>query len=246
MNNDEFIKTIKFGDKGLVPAIAQDDRTNEVLMLAYMDEEALRRTLATGRVHYYSRSRQKLWLKGETSGHFQELKSIRYDCDRDTILVRILQTGSACHTGHRSCFYSEFRDGGIIDVEQDRPMDTAAGDTAAGNPQAGDAGIIDAVYGVIMQRKQNPPPKSYVRSLMDKGVDAVNAKITEEASEVAEAGKVKNDADVIHEAADLIFHLLVLLGYRDIAVTGVYNELARRFGVSGIDEKASRNKQGKP
>ncbi len=232
MNTDDFIKTIKFDDKGLVPAIAQDYLTNDVLMLAYMDEEALRKTLSTGRVHYYSRSRKSLWLKGETSGHFQHLKTLRYDCDNDAILVRIDQTGAACHTGHRSCFFSEFTGNAVIDIEQQH----------RNGPLPDNAGIIDAVYGVILQRKNNPPPKSYVHSLMAKGVAAINAKITEEASEVAEAGKEKKDADVVYEAADLIFHLLVLLGFRDIAIADVYKELSRRFGVSGIEEKESRKK----
>ena len=232
MNTDDFIKTIKFDDKGLVPAIAQDYLTNDVLMLAYMDEEALRKTLSTGRVHYYSRSRKSLWLKGDTSGHFQHLKTLRYDCDNDAILVRIDQTGAACHTGHRSCFFSEFTGNAVIDIEQQH----------RNGPLPDNAGIIDAVYGVILQRKNNPPPKSYVHSLMAKGVAAINAKITEEASEVAEAGKEKKDADVVYEAADLIFHLLVLLGFRDIAIADVYKELSRRFGVSGIEEKESRKK----
>ncbi len=231
MNIDEFIKTIKFDDKGLVPAIAQDYMTNDALMLAYMNEEALKKTLSTGKVHYFSRSRKSLWLKGETSGHFQYLKSIFYDCDNDAVLVKVEQVGNACHTDHRSCFFSEFVNGQIVDVgkqEQNVPQDS---------------GIIDAVYSIILQRKQNPPEKSYVCSLLQKGIDAINAKILEEAGEVAEAGKIKEDADVVYESADLIFHLLVLLGYRDINPQEVYRELKRRFGVSGIDEKASRNKK---
>jgi phosphoribosyl-ATP pyrophosphohydrolase/phosphoribosyl-AMP cyclohydrolase len=230
MDIDEFIKTIKFDNKGLVPVIAQDYATNDVLMLAYMNEQSLKKTLATGKVHYYSRSRKSLWLKGETSGHFQKVKSLFYDCDADAILVKVEQTGAACHTGHRSCFFSEFVDGGIVDVEK-QPQNV---------PQ--DSRIIDAVYRIILQRKQNPPEKSYVHSLLQKGVDAINAKIIEESGEVAEAGKIKKETDVVYESADLIFHLLVLLGYRDIAITDVYKELARRFGVSGIEEKASRQK----
>ncbi|MGB9736119.1 MAG: bifunctional phosphoribosyl-AMP cyclohydrolase/phosphoribosyl-ATP diphosphatase HisIE [bacterium] len=228
---EDFIKTIKFDERGLVPAIAQDYITNDVLMLAYMNEEALRRTLLTHRVHYYSRSRKTLWLKGETSGHFQYVKSIFYDCDADAILIKVEQIGVACHTGHRSCFFSEFIEGKIIDVES---QPKAA-------PQ--NARILDALYDVILQRKYNPPEKSYVHSLMEKGIDAINAKILEEAGEVVEAGKEKKDVDVIYESADLIFHLFVLLGYKGIAVTDVYRELARRFGISGIDEKASREKK---
>jgi len=230
MNNDEFVKIIKFDANGLVPAIAQDFFTNEVLMLAYMNEEALKKTLTTGKVHYYSRSRKTLWLKGETSGHFQYLKSIFYDCDSDTILVKVEQIGVACHTGHRSCFFSEFVDGNIVDVEREKRP-----------PQ--DSKILDAVYKIILQRKNNPPQKSYVHSLIQKGLDAINAKIIEESREVVEASKEKQNADVVYESADLLFHLLVLLGYKGISIEDVYKELARRFGVSGIDEKASRTKQ---
>ena len=231
MNIDDFIKTIKFDDKGLVPAVLQDYLTNDVLMLAYMNAEALKKTLITGKVHYYSRSRKSLWLKGETSGHFQYLKSIFYDCDNDAVLARIEQVGNACHTDHRSCFFSGFVNGQIVDVEKQEQ----------GVPK--DSRIIDAVYSIILERKASPPPKSYVHSLMAKGIDAINAKIIEEAGEVVEAGKVKKDAEVVYESADLIFHLLVLLGYRGIAPREVYGELKRRFGVSGIDEKASRNQK---
>lgn len=231
MNEEDFIKMIKFDDKGLVPAIAQDYLNNDVLMLAYMNEEALRKTLLTGKVHYYSRSRKAIWLKGESSGNFQYVKSIFYDCDADAILVKIEQKGVACHTGHRSCFYSEFVNGQIVDIELQPKV----------APR--DSSILDALYNVILKRKYNPPEKSYVHSLIEKGIDAIDAKILEEANEVVEAGKDKNAFDVIYESADLIFHLLVLLGYRDIAITDVYKELARRFGISGIDEKASREKK---
>ncbi len=230
MNIDEFVKIIKFDDNGLVPAIAQDYQTNEVLMLAYMNAEALIKTLLTGKIHYFSRSRQSLWLKGETSGHYQFLKGIFYDCDNDTILLKIEQVGVACHTGHRSCFFSELSHENIIEVKDTIP--------------AG-ANIIDAVYSVILQRKTNPPPKSYVHSLMNAGVDAINKKITEEAIEVIEAGKEKQDNDVILESSDLLFHLLVLLGYRNIPIQKVYEELKKRFGISGIEEKESRKKNSK-
>ncbi|MCL4558008.1 MAG: bifunctional phosphoribosyl-AMP cyclohydrolase/phosphoribosyl-ATP diphosphatase HisIE [Deltaproteobacteria bacterium] len=234
----DFVRAVKFGEGGLVPAIAQDHATNQVLMLAYMNEEALRKTLSTGRVHYFSRSRRRLWLKGATSGHFQYLKRILFDCDNDTLLLRVEQIGAACHTGHRSCFFSGPEDGVV--AETVLWQRSGAG---AGHELPDSAGIIDAVYDVILQRKANPPRKSYVHSLMARGIDAVNSKIIEEAGEVTEAGREKKDGDVVYEAADLIFHLLVLLGYRGIAPREVYGELKRRFGVSGIDEKASRNKK---
>lgn len=243
MNIGGFIKTIKFDGHGLVPAIAQDYITNDVLMLAYMNEEALKKTLTTGKVHYYSRSRKSLWLKGETSGHFQYLKQLFYDCDNDTLLLKIEQIGVACHTGHRTCFFSEFKDNIVVDVGAGRPIRPKPRLGAPmGTPPPDNARIIDAVYSIILRRKTSPPPKSYVHSLISKGIDAINAKILEEAGEVAEAGKIKKDADVVYESADLIFHLLVLLGYRDIPPRDIYKELQRRFGVSGIEEKASRKK----
>ncbi len=228
MNIDEFIKTIKLDEHGLVPAIAQDHVTNEVLMLAYMSKEAVRKTLTTGTVHYYSRSRQKLWLKGEESGHLQYIKQLFYDCDSDTLLLKVEQIGVACHTGHRTCFFSEFKNDRVVEKTDTVPES---------------AGILDAVYGTILQRKSSPPPKSYVHSLMTKGIDAINAKILEEAGEVAEAGRIKKDADVVYESTDLIFHLLVLLGFRDIPPRDIYRELQKRFGVSGIEEKEARNKR---
>ncbi len=228
MNIDDFIKTIKFDEKGLVPVIAQDHLTNEVLMLAYASEEALRKTLSTGKAHYFSRSRQKLWLKGEESGHVQYVKQLFYDCDSDTLLLKVEQIGVACHTGHRTCFFTEFKNNRIFEKKDTIP------DGAV---------ILDAVFSTILQRKNNPPPKSYVHSLMVKGVDEINAKIIEEAGEVAEAATMKQNTEIVYESADLIFHLLVLLGYKDISPREVYRELQRRFGVSGIEEKASRKKQ---
>lgn len=108
----EFLDKLKFDDKGLIPAIIQDEQNNEVLMLGYMNKESLEKTLETGKVHFWSRSRQKLWLKGESSGHVQEVKQIYYDCDADTLLIKVDQTGGACHTGYRSCFYQEVKENG--------------------------------------------------------------------------------------------------------------------------------------
>ncbi|MCK4422849.1 MAG: phosphoribosyl-AMP cyclohydrolase [Candidatus Omnitrophica bacterium] len=120
----EFLDKLKFDDKGLIPAIIQDEQNNEVLMLGYMNKESLEKTLETGKVHFWSRSRQKLWLKGESSGHVQEVKQIYYDCDADTLLIKVDQTGGACHTGYRSCFYQEVKENGNkIEITSEKVFD---------------------------------------------------------------------------------------------------------------------------
>lgn len=216
------LNEIKFDEKGLVPAIAQDFRTNEVLMMAYMNREAIEKTISSGKAHYFSRSRGNLWLKGETSGHFQHVKGIYYDCDIDTILLKVEQVGAACHTGERSCFYRE--------IETPFREDTAA------------SSILDKVYKVIRERKENPQERSYVSSLFSKGTDTILKKIGEEASELIISGKGGKREEIVYEMADLWFHSLVLLGQLDIRPEEVYSELKRRFGVSGIEEKEGRKK----
>ena len=217
------INEIKFDEKGLVPAIAQDYLTGEVLMMAYMNREALEKTILSGKAHYFSRSRNKLWLKGETSGHFQHIKGIYYDCDIDTLLLKIEQVGSACHTGERSCFYREMETSFKGDVER--------------------SSILEMIYKVIMDRKSNPQERSYVSSLFAKGTDAVLKKIGEEASELVISGKGGKREEVVNETADLWFHSLVLLGHLCIKPEEVYGELKRRFGTSGIEEKERRSKK---
>ena len=219
VKRDPSLEAIRFDEKGLVPAVVQDARTGDVLMLAYMNREALERTLSTGRAHYYSRSRKKLWLKGETSGNFQEVKAIYYDCDGDTLLLKVDQIGVACHTGHRSCFFSPLKEG------EERPSGSS---------------IIDRVFQVIMDRKARMPEGSYVAQLFRGGLEGILAKVEEEAGELVEAAR--GDGDVVHEFADLLFHSLVLLGYRGVDIGEVYEELERRFGISGIEEKRRRGK----
>jgi phosphoribosyl-AMP cyclohydrolase / phosphoribosyl-ATP pyrophosphohydrolase len=230
------IEQLKFDKAGLIPAIARDVSNGDVLMMAFMNAEAVDRTLQTGRVHYYSRSRQKLWMKGETSGHIQKVKEIRFDCDADCLLITVEQEGVACHTGHRSCFYRVWEEGGA------RSCGEKAVDAAAIYSQKD---ILDALYHVIQERRQNPSEKSYVASLFTKGLDKILGKIGEEATEAAVAGKGGNPEEVVHEVADLFFHTLVLLGYYNLPPERIYAELRRRFGISGIVEKENRDKADK-
>jgi phosphoribosyl-ATP pyrophosphohydrolase/phosphoribosyl-AMP cyclohydrolase len=194
---------IAFDDRGLVPCIAQDWRTGEVLTLAYMNREALDRTRESGEVHFYSRSRERLWRKGETSGNVLEVKAIRADCDRDAVLVLVDPTGPACHTGERSCFHN--------------------GD--AGPAGAGEA--LPALARTIAERRAKGSPESYTaRLLADPALTA--AKVREEADELARAAADESDRRVVEEAADLLYHLTVLMAGRDLALADALEELNER------------------
>ena len=221
MNID--IGEIKFDERGLVPAIAQEAATGEVLMLAYMNREALDKTLSTGRAHYWSRSRESLWLKGETSGHFQLVSAVYYDCDADTLLIKISQTGVACHTGARSCFFRRLDDGGPLKA----------------GPE-----VVGSLFEVLKERKGADPATSYVASLYSKGRAGILEKVVEESGEFVEAAETGKRKEIVHEFADLLFHGLVLLGNEDIEVDELFEELSRRAGTSGLEEKASRKKKG--
>jgi phosphoribosyl-ATP pyrophosphohydrolase/phosphoribosyl-AMP cyclohydrolase len=224
---------LKFDAHGLIPAITRDAETGEVLMMAYMNADAVELTVKSGQVHYYSRSRRKLWMKGESSGHIQTVREIRFDCDADCLLISVEQAGAACHTGHKSCFYRSYQEGEVSRAGE-KLVDAAA--------IYGQQDILDAVYHVIQERRQNPTEKSYVASLYAKGLDKILGKIGEEATEAAVAGKGGKTDEVVYEVADLFFHTLILLGYYDLPPERVYAELRRRFGLSGIEEKDSRTK----
>ena len=213
------INSINFNDKGLVPAIAQDEKTGEVLMMAWMNAESLEKTVQTGKAHYFSRSRNSLWLKGETSGNFQIVKSIKYDCDADTLLLIVEPKGPDCHTGERTCHYRSIGETGT------KPVGPA---------------VISDIARVLEERKNADPKSSYVASLYAKGLPRILAKIEEETNELVEAASIKDNGEVLYEFCDLLFHSLVLLAHKGIAIDDVFGELARRFGTSGIEEKNSR------
>ena len=220
------IKNLKYDSNGLIPAIIQDWKNGDVLMRAYMNEESLKKTIETGFTHFWSRSRGKLWKKGETSGNEQIVKEISYDCDNDTLLVKVEQKGVACHTGNRSCFYSKLTQGVIPREARNLEVETFSGN------------VIDKIYEVILDRKRNLREGSYVSSLFKNGKDKILKKIGEEASEVVIGSKNDKKEEIIYEIADLWFHTLVLLGYHDISPEDIYKELQKRFGKSGIrDEK---------
>lgn len=193
---------------GLVPCIAQDYKTGEVLMLAYMNEESYKKTIETGRMTYYSRSRQELWCKGDTSGHYQYVKSLKIDCDNDTILAEVKQVGAACHTGNRSCFYRELLN--------------RAGDFV--NPLT----VLTEDYDVIANRKAHPKEGSYTNYLFDKGIDKILKKCGEEATEIVIAAKNPNAEELKYEISDFLYHLMVLMVECGLDWNDIVKELANR------------------
>jgi len=212
----------------LIPAIAQDHKTNEILMLAYMSQEAYNLTLSTGYAHYFSRSKQRIWKKGESSNHTQEIKDILLDCDADTLILKIHQNGVACHTGTKSCFFTSVtKEKRVLEKE----VDTDAM-----------YGVVETLYHTVLARKNsNDAKKSWTKKLLN-DKELMLSKIREEADEVCVAINEESDEQVIYESADLLYHTLVGLGYRDISPDRVKQELARRFGMSGIVEKEQRKK----
>lgn len=228
----EILKELKFDDKGLIPVVTQDCRTDEVLMVAYMNEEAFLRTIETGKVHYWSRSRQSLWLKGETSGHFQHVKSISIDCDGDTLLIKVEQKGAACHTGHHSCFYRKVDAEGISEeakqAAQNPEIIPSAKEPAEMKHTEDLTKVLHEVFDVVLDRKKNPKEGSYTNYLFEKGVDKILKKIGEETAEVIIAAKSPSKDDVKYEIADLFYHILVLMAEKGMSLDDVYNELKGR------------------
>lgn len=224
---------VKFDEQGLVPVIIQDWKNNQVLMLAYMNADALRMTVSSGKTHFWSRSRKQFWLKGESSGHTQEVKEILFDCDSDAVLIKVEQKVAACHTGYRSCFYRR------LEKDQLKVVGEKIFDEA--EVYGGGNNILNRISTVIEDRKANPQEKSYVSLLVQKGKEDILGKIMEETGELI-ASVLNEDRDqVIHEMADLWFHSLVLLGVLNIPLQEIYGELENRSGKSGIQEKEARD-----
>lgn len=201
---------MKFDEHGLVPAIIQDADTNEVLTLAYMNEESLRRTHETRETWFWSRSRKELWHKGATSGNTQKVESVAVDCDEDTVLVRVHPSGPACHKGERSCFQQNTK-------ESERISETVTLDTQ-----------IEKLYQVIESRKHERPKGSYTSYLFEEGIDKILKKLGEEASETIIAAKNENQKEFVGEVSDLIYHLLVLLSAKNTKLDEIRLELERR------------------
>ena len=199
---------LKTNSDGLIPVVVQDYKTNEVLMLAYMNEEAFNQTIETGHMTYYSRSRNELWEKGLTSGHFQYVKSIDIDCDSDTILAKVYQVGAACHTGKRSCFYTN----------------VYKTDYKDNNPHK----VFEDVMGVILDRKENPKEGSYTNYLFDKGIDKILKKVGEEATEIIIAAKNPNKEEIKYEISDFLYHVMVLMAEKGVSWEDITTELSRR------------------
>lgn len=200
---------LKKNSDGLIPVIVQDYITNEVLMLAYMNEEAYLQTMKTGKMNYFSRSRNELWLKGETSGHYQYVKSLTADCDLDTILAKVSQVGAACHTGARSCFFQD-----IVHKEYE----------TSENPLK----VFEEVLDVIKDRKIHPKEGSYTNYLFDKGIDKILKKLGEEATEIVIAAKNPNANEVKYEISDFLYHMMVLMVEKDVTWEEITKELANR------------------
>jgi len=208
MNTDEFIKNLKFDENGLIPAIVQDSVSGKVLMLGYMNREAVEKTIETRKTWFYSRSRKTLWNKGETSGNYHNVLDILYDCDNDALLIKVIPHGPTCHTNNYSCFYRNIE--GREGLEKNK------------------SSILQELYEVIMERKRLNPENSYVAKKFKEGIDRILKKVGEEAGEVIIAAKNGNKEEISWEIADLIFHLLLILGFYDMSLDDIYDRLIER------------------
>ena len=225
---NEAIQRVDWEKCELLPVIVQDNANGEVLMMAYMNKQALELSLSTKIAHYFSRSKQRLWKKGESSGHTQSIHSFNLDCDNDTLLIKVTQEGVACHTGRRSCFFTELETGEAgsdIEVNTENMY-----------------GVIDTLYHTIQERKNADPSSSWTAKLFAKGENTILKKVVEEAGEFSFAFKDNDEAEMVYEAADLTYHMLVALAAKNISPDRIKQELARRFDMSGIAEKNSREK----
>lgn len=201
----KFIDDLKFDENGLIPTIVQDVNTKEVLMLAYMNKESMKKTLTDKKACYFSRSREELWVKGETSGNTQDVVGFYYDCDKDSILLLVKQKGVACHTGNYSCFFNEIL-----------------------NYEVGNGELIHRLYELIQDRQKNPKKGSYTNYLFDKGLDKILKKVGEESAEVIIGAKNENKDEIVYEISDLVYHILVLMVNSNVTIEDIKDELRGR------------------
>lgn len=261
MNNLQWLDEVKFNEQGLIPAIAQHHQSGRILMVAWMNRESLALTAEKKQAVYFSRSRQKLWHKGEESGHFQTVHEIRLDCDADVITLQVEQHGGiACHTGRESCFYRKLTENGweIVDAQIKDPNQIYGETAQSSNPhtlamstsnaQSEQVEVLSYLGEMMQQRKAADPDSSYVAKLYHKGLNKILEKVGEESIEAIIAAKdlaveanQDNKNDLIYETADLWFHTIVMLGHFDLDPQLILNELARRQGLSGLVEKANRS-----
>jgi len=205
---ESFVKRVNFGKgNGLVPVVVQDASNDRVLMQAFMNKEALKLTLTTGKMHFWSRSRKRIWMKGETSGHYSLVENAILDCDSDAILFKVQQIGVCCHTGAATCFHKP------IKREERKEVDVR---------------ILNKIFEIIKDRISNPKENSYVSKMVTEGENAILQKIGEEATELILAAKSQNIKDIVHEAADVVFHVMILLGQQRIDIKQVFEELENR------------------
>ena len=216
------LAALNYDSQGLVAVIAQDAETGEVRMLAYADETAIERTLSTGLAHFYSRSRQQLWKKGESSGNTLRVRGVWIDCDGDTLIYMVDPEGPSCHTGAETCFFRRLgADGNLVEADSAAPT-------------------LLRLERTLQERKASDAGKSYTKSLLEAGPTKIDAKVREEAAELGQALIGESDERVASEAGDVIYHLLVGLVLREVSLRELLGELSKRFGTSGHDEKASR------
>ncbi len=228
MNKDytveEMLEMIEFDDRGLVPAVVQEAETNRILMLAYMNEQSFRQTIKKQKACFYSRSRQELWLKGETSGNYQHVRQIKIDCDGDTILLLVTPEGPACHTGEKSCFYQSLKKFTKQDFRDDNFELNKIDKT-----EEFDIKILSKLARLIAERNKNRPENSYTVELLESDLQYLAQKIGEEGVELSLAVLEQDEKEINREAADLIYHLLVMLEASDLSLQGVLAELSKRY-----------------
>ena len=217
----KLLDDLKWGGDGLIPCVVQDDDTEEVLMVAYMNKESLLKSFELGEAVYYSRSRKELWHKGETSGHFQKIRDIYYDCDKDTLLLRVEQVGVACHEGEKSCFHFRLEDYLRKGKDEKEILAVSSG--------LGLGKVLGSLEETIDDRYMERPESAYTTYLFEKGIDKILKKVGEETAEVIIGSKNDGTEELIYEASDLLYHLMVLFREKGVKLSEIEEELKRRF-----------------